>query len=242
MSLQNEDFIVIDHHNPRYLCFGTLRSLQDPCASDHIFLDGTFKSCPSPFAQLYTIHVYSSILNGTVPLLYCLLPNKTKKMYALLFNELRTVAIQHELVLNPKFTTFDFEQGAIGALRNVFPNASIKGCNFHYSQCVFKKIQKLGLQRDYLNSSPDDSTSVKCLIQETSALAFIPLDDINDLWCGIMDKFDHIPRVQDFFDYFTDTWIEDGCLFPRQLLELLQLQTHVLSFLYTMTSLRVTTT
>ncbi|CAF5023335.1 unnamed protein product, partial [Rotaria socialis] len=28
MSLDNEDFIIIDHHNPRYLAFGTLHSLK----------------------------------------------------------------------------------------------------------------------------------------------------------------------------------------------------------------------
>jgi hypothetical protein len=173
MSLANENFVVIDHPDPRYLCFSTLKSLQGLYGADHLFLDGTFRSCPSPFAQLYTIHIHSPILNGTVPLLYCLLPNKTKKIYALLFNELRTVAIQNGLVLNPLFITTDFEQGAISALRNVFPNASIQSCNFHYNQCIFKKIQELGLQKDYLDSSPDDSTSVKSLVEETSALAFI---------------------------------------------------------------------
>ena len=80
MSLDNKDFIVIDHHNPRYLTFGTLQSLENLCSSDHIFLDGTFKSCPSPFVQLYTIHTQSSVLKGTVPILYSLLPSKTKSI------------------------------------------------------------------------------------------------------------------------------------------------------------------
>ena len=67
--LDNKDFIVIDHHNPRYLTFGTLQSLENLCSSDHILLDSTFKSCASPFVHLYTIHAQSSILNGTVPIL-----------------------------------------------------------------------------------------------------------------------------------------------------------------------------
>ena len=28
-----------------------------------------------------------------------------------------------------------------------------------------------------------------------------------------MDKFEHISRSQDFFDYSTETWIDNGCLF-----------------------------
>ena len=45
----------------------------------------------------------------------------------------------------------------------------------------------------------------------------MPMFEINDLSCGIMDKFDHILHVQQFFYYFTDTWMDEGCLFPRAL-------------------------
>ena len=134
--LDNEDFIVIDHHNPRYLTFGTLQSLENLCSSDHILLDSTFKSCASPFVHLYTSHAQSSVLNGTVSILYSLLPSKTKSIYTSLFDELRTATVKHDLVLNSKFITIDFEKGAVDALKNVFPNAVIKGCHFHYNQCI----------------------------------------------------------------------------------------------------------
>ncbi|CAF1479501.1 unnamed protein product [Didymodactylos carnosus] len=54
LTLNNEDFLVIDNSSPRYLCFGTTDSLKLLCDSEHIFMDGTFKSCPSPFAQIKT--------------------------------------------------------------------------------------------------------------------------------------------------------------------------------------------
>ena len=60
-----------------------------------------------------------------------------KSIYTSLFDELRTATLKHDLVLNPKFITIDFEKGAIGALKNVFPNAVIKSCTFHYNQCIF---------------------------------------------------------------------------------------------------------
>ncbi|CAF4629621.1 unnamed protein product [Rotaria socialis] len=192
MSLDNEDFIIIDHHNPRYLAFGTLHSLKVLCESSHIFLDGTFKSCPPPFAQLYSIHCYSSILNELLLL---------NMIWFLIHNS--SLSISNKVLL--------------ADLKNVFPNTTIKGCNFHYNQCIFKKIQDLALQKDYYDSLEDDPTSVKCLVQQTGALAFMPISKINELWCTIMDKFEHIPRSQDFFDYYTDTWIDKGCLYPRQL-------------------------
>lgn len=128
-----------------------------------------------------------------------------------------TAAIEQDLILNPKTITLDFEKGAISALKNVFPNASIKGCNFHYNQCIFRKIQELGLQKEYNDSSEDDPTSVKCLLQQIGALAFRPISKIDELLCSIMDTFDHLPLSQEFFGYYTDTWADDECLFPRNL-------------------------
>ena len=32
-----------------------------------------------------------------------------------------------------------------------------------------------------------------------------------------MDRFDNKPHAQQFFDYFTDPWMDEGCLFPRAL-------------------------
>ena len=36
----------------------------------------------------------------------------------------------NNISLNPKFITIDFEQAAILAIKLIFPNAIIKGCNF----------------------------------------------------------------------------------------------------------------
>ena len=75
-----------------------------------MFADSTFKSSPSPFRQLYSIHTKSSVLNNTLPVLYALLPNKNKAAYTLFFNDLRNICAQHDLILNPQLITVDFEQ------------------------------------------------------------------------------------------------------------------------------------
>ena len=43
----------------------------------------------------------------------------------------------------------------------------------------------------------------------------MPKWNTNDLWCQVMDSFDHIPRSQEFLDYCTDTWIDNDGMFPR---------------------------
>ncbi|CAF1112639.1 unnamed protein product [Didymodactylos carnosus] len=53
-SIDDVKLEVIDNSSPRYLCFGTTDALKLLCDPEHIFMDGTFKSCPSPFAQIKT--------------------------------------------------------------------------------------------------------------------------------------------------------------------------------------------
>ena len=43
----------------------------------------------------------------------------------------------------------DFELGLMQAVELQFPMANIQGCFYHYSQRIWRKIQKPGLQATY---------------------------------------------------------------------------------------------
>ena len=217
LLINGEDFTFIDNKNSRYFIFGTTDSLKMLCSSDHMFADGTFKSSPSPFTQLYSIHTKSSVLNNTLPVLYGLLPNKNKAICTAFFNDLRNICAQYDLILNLQLITVKFEQSCLKSLQNVFPNSDAKGCNFHFSKCSFRKITDLGWQQQYYGSSIDDPYSIAALYQNTCALAFVPVSNINQFWCTIMDNFDRVPGVHQFFDHVTDTWIDSDSLFPNKL-------------------------
>ena len=40
----------------------------------------------------------------------------------------------------------DFERGLWQAIRSVFRSPQVRGCNFHWAQSVWRKVQELGLQ------------------------------------------------------------------------------------------------
>ena len=195
LLVNSEDFTLIDNKNPRYFIFGTTKSLKMLCSSKHMFADGTFKSSPSSLTQLYSIHTEACVLNNTLSVFCALLPNKNKTRYTAFFNDLRNICAQHDLILNPRLTTVDFEQSCLKSLQNVFPNSELKGCNFHFNKCIFRKITELGWQQQYYVSSIDDPYSIAALYQKTCALAFVPVLNINRLWCTIIDYFDHVSDV-----------------------------------------------
>ena len=52
-------------------------------------------------------------------------------------------------MFEPRKFQLDYEAAALGAIARMFPEAEIKGCNFHYTQAVYRKVQVIGLKKAY---------------------------------------------------------------------------------------------
>ncbi|KAK9686123.1 hypothetical protein QE152_g37434 [Popillia japonica] len=97
-TFNGEDFLLYDSgpEENRILIFSTRRNLQ---LLSHWYADGTFKTVPLLFNQLYTIHGLKE--NASVPLVYALLPNRTKETYEHLLRQLKIL----QPVLSPRTIT-----------------------------------------------------------------------------------------------------------------------------------------
>ena len=88
-------------------------------------MDGTFKTAPQPFTQVYNIH---GLVNGrTITCVYALLKNKTQDTYNKLFEKLASF----NTYLNPSSIMIDFELAVLNSLQNVFPESELRVCFFH---------------------------------------------------------------------------------------------------------------
>lgn len=151
------------------------------------------------FYQVYTIHGVRQ--NNVIPLCFALLPNKRQETYTAMFNALK----QKNGRLNPVTIMTDFEQAAMNAFKEVFPQTSMSGCFFHFGQCLWRKMHQFqDLQQDYKNDS-EFALKIKML----TALAFIPPEDvIKSFELLTIDAFySSSPNMISFIDYFEDTWI-----------------------------------
>ena len=183
----------------RILVFATDQALALLRQCDHWFGDGTFSVSPSIFFQVYTIH---SICNGkVVPCIFALLPNKTGLTYNQLLTEVGNNMNGHA----PSDMLFDFEQAAFNAARHVFPGIDVKGCFFHLSQNLWKKIQQNGLALLYGN---DDEFAM--LMRSIAALAFVPEIDVPqafyNLEAEIRNNYNN-NSIDVVLDYFEDNYI-----------------------------------
>ncbi|XP_018494113.1 uncharacterized protein LOC108863911 [Galendromus occidentalis] len=110
----------------------------------------------------------------------------------------------------------DFEVSMLRSIAELFPSSNVKGCAFHFSQCLWRKVQDLGICRYY------DDPLVKKFIRCAGALALVPLSQIDSAWLeidGESPPSDHpaYSALEDSKKYFINTWLENGAVFPRYL-------------------------
>ena len=163
--------------------------------------DGTLKTVPSLFYQLYVIHAFKGgpnlIFTGHIfPSLYILLPNKTQQTYSNMWNKVLDLCA----TACPTHLIVDFEIASINAFSQHFLTIKFQGCFFHQCQNVLRKAQHFGLAARY-KQDVEFAIQVRML----PALAFATPTDIPDLFNNL---FLQIPvEAYDLALYFEATYI-----------------------------------
>jgi hypothetical protein len=177
ITLNGEPFLVKDHiiDQERILIFTTKNNIQHLSQATFWIMDGTFKTVPTIFCQLYSIHASVGTVDNSriLPLVYILMTRKTEELYKWLFNDLSEVAEENNIQLSPAYIITDFEQAAINASKYEFPTVINKGCFFHLGQSGWRKIQSCGLAIQY---GHDENFSL--MLRHLFALAFLPSREI----------------------------------------------------------------
>jgi len=132
-TILGKQFLMInDGSKDKILVFFTKEFFEMLSNATTVFADGTFKSVPKLFMQLYTLHC--SYLGQVMPMVYALLPDKKCGTYVRFFRLLQEFGIENDINFSPKHMQIDFEMSVIKAVKIVFPNIKITGCYFHFSQ------------------------------------------------------------------------------------------------------------
>ena len=212
----NERFLLVDciENGQRIIIFASDLQLRLLCNSRQIGVDGTFKSCPGLFAQFYIIMGWCK--GECMPVAFALLGGKMETTYRRMILELVNACRNMGLEFKPPRIIIDFEQGAFSAFKFFFKDSHILGCFFHFGQCLFRKLVELGLKKAY-----GEDEALQKWFNWCVSLVFIPLRHIETVFADkILDEapFEKYPLLNDFTDYMLETWIENGALFPPDLL------------------------
>ena len=209
------DFILVDtedENEHRIIAFGTAANLRLLAASNTYFMDGTFHTSPSQFYQLFIIHVVK--FDTMIPVIYALLPNKLEATYNRLFESIKAKATQLGMTLQPEIVQTDLEKALQNAATTSFNPQRLRACYFHFCQCVWRKVQTVGLTIRY---KEDDV--VGKFVRRALGLPFLPLNLVDDVWMDVISSMDaNDGNLVQFMDYITINFVDEyNAAFPREI-------------------------
>lgn len=204
-----ERWLLASSRENQVVIFASDQDITTIFSSQHIIMDGTFKVAPDGFAQLYTIHVWGAHGHEASPVIHALMRSKNIAAYVFLFERIRQKLQENHGGLGALSEVhMDYELAAHQAMRQIFPEIRLRGCNFHFSQALNRKLQQLGLRRIW-NDDGVNGEWIGCL----KALAMLPPFLIRPAFQTIMGN----PPAQEngrldeqfltFRQYFENTWL-----------------------------------
>lgn len=211
------DFEICEDHIPadflqadvkvderRHLIFATKNMLNLLTRSKTWYVDGTFKVVKAPFTQLFTIHAFvrSGECIKQIPVAFILMSGKRKRDYRKVLKVIKTLTKDRKL---EKFV-LDFESALWRAIPHIFPGALIQGCSFHWAQCIWRKIQNIGLAPAYKH---DNATHKLC--RQFLALPYLPKEHIPAIFEDLATK-GTTSMLTELVTYIRVNWIEGNYL------------------------------
>jgi hypothetical protein len=116
-----------------------------------------------------------SFYNGEMyPCIFIFLKNKSQRVYERMIDEINK---NIDGIKSPTWILSDFEKAVMLAFKNKYPNSTIKGCFFHFSQALMKNIQDKGLITSYRTNE-----YVNKSLNLFKGLAFLPLQMVQHGW------------------------------------------------------------
>ena len=149
----------------RSFLFGTPTNTRTLLVAGHLIIHSTFKSAPQLFTQMVGIY---GIFDGGwyIPLADGLLPGRTNSLYTALFE-----ALDRFGPYNLRSVLCDYEIGLHNAVTNTWPNTTLRGCHFNYTQALWRHLQRLD---DLVPEYQVENSPIRATFKMLTALPFVP--------------------------------------------------------------------
>lgn len=105
----------------------------------------------------------------------------------------------------------DLEAAMWKAVPQVFLSVKIMGCAFHWTQCIWRKIQEIGLASAFPH---DDDTHKYC--KKLIGLPYLPEEHITPLFDYLREKV-FTPKLIELANYIDEAWIRGPVWKPKSL-------------------------
>ncbi|CAF4050241.1 unnamed protein product [Rotaria sordida] len=191
-TLDGNRFLLMDDsiiRRERILVFSSDYQLDMLFSSPIVYMDGTFSKSPKHFKQIYILHAI--LYDICLPCVFCLLVNKKGVTYRHIFSELKEIAIKRNKIFAPQIIMSDFETGVLPVIK---------------SEAIFRQIQLLGMQRDYVSNE-----NFRILCRKIMALALMPKEQVltgfQEIEAAAEELNDN--QMDNLLAYFEHNWLSN---------------------------------
>lgn len=212
-----EKFLLYQDNEWGVLIYATEDNLKNLQQCHEIYCDGTFRTCPRPYQQYFTIH--GMYTNRVLCFVNCLMVSRTiadyRHVFQVLKGKIREVT-NHRW--RPRRVVCDFEQAIITAVETELPRAQISGCYFHFNQNLWRKVQNLGLATEFRQNQ-----RLKKVIRKVMAIGYLPLAVVRQNFRLLRTSRNTVrlcrrfPELTDFLDFFENNYLHANGMFPPQM-------------------------
>jgi len=110
-----------------------------------MFADGTFYIASIFGYQVFITRIYATEINSFYTTSLSILNYKEQATYELLFEELKknVSKCNNNIIITPKILHYNFEKDISNAAIKIFPNTTIKYCEWHYKRSLEVQKNKL---------------------------------------------------------------------------------------------------
>ena len=210
----------INGNSRRHLLFMSDTQIETLARAKRWYVDGTFKIIDSNlFCQLFTIHAF--LKKGEeikqVPLAFVFMESRKTLDYQKVFEKI----IEILPFLRVKEIVSDFEKALWKSIKNLnddpdlklFKNVRQFGCAFHFTNAIYRKIQKIGLSTLY-----NKDREVKELCRQIMCINMIHYKDISFILYFLREKCSrstHHELLLCLLNYVEKNWINNVLWIPK---------------------------
>jgi hypothetical protein len=209
---KGENFLRVNDEQSNIVIFTTTQNLRFLSSCEAIFVDGTFRSVPTLFTQLFVIHGFRN--SNYVPLVFCLLPDKSEASYCTVFKHVLREVNNLSLFFAPLRVYADFEYSVHSAVNEVLIFSEIRGCRFHLGQSWWRRIQTLGLTSTYKERDCEGAKFLRLFF----GLPFLDHREVASCFTeDLLPVQPDIEKIRSFSDYVYNNYIRDDSQFPPKM-------------------------
>ena len=207
-------FLNFQDNDWNILLFATDDNFVKLSQCDTVFIDGTFKTCPAPYEQFVSLHgIY---IDRALPFVLCLMGGRTvghyRRLLAHVKQEVRRITGRN---WRPRLVISDFENAILIALQTELRRTQVRGCYFHFTQSLWRRIQSIGLAPAYNNSR-----RLRACLRKFMAIGYLPVAVVRNNFHLHANDIDtqrlchRYPQLREFIEYLDRNYVRAVAQFP----------------------------